>query len=159
MLGVAGRFSGKVELTNLSWIGSGRNKEETSIPEVFLINDLEATAYGLAALDEEDFITIHSGQVEMAGNMAILAPGTGLGEGGLYWNGISYHPFATEGGHTDFSPRTKVDLKLFDYLETKYEVVSWERVIAGPAIYDIYQFLRDVKKKKEPEWLKESMTK
>jgi len=160
-LGVAGPvFQGRVELTNLSWIlDSEEIKKATAIQEVALINDLEATAYGLAALDEGDFLTIHPGQVEIAGNMAILAPGTGLGEGGLYWNGVSYHPFATEGGHTDFSPRNKIDLKLLDFLGKKYEVVSWERVIAGPAIYDIYQFLRDVKKRKEPAWLRDALHK
>ena len=79
-------------------------KAATGIENVALINDLEANAYGLAYLSEEDMVTIHEGE-KHGGNMAIIAPGTGLGEAGLFWDGKFYHPFATEGGHADFSPR------------------------------------------------------
>ncbi len=91
--------------------------------------------------------------------MAIIAPGTGLGEGGLYWDGKAYHPFPTEGGHTDFGPRTKQDIALFERLADKYGIVSWEKVIAGPAIHDIYEFLRQTGNIKEPEWLTEELEK
>jgi glucokinase len=160
-LGVAGPvLNGKVELTNLDWnLDSNEILHETDASEVALINDLEATAYGLAALDENDFITIHQGEVEYPGNLAIIAPGTGLGEGGLYWNGSSYHPFATEGGHTDFGPRTRDDIDLMEFLAAKYGIVSWEKVIAGPAIADIYEFLRERSSAKEPTWLTESFEK
>jgi len=158
-LGVAGPvLRGKVELTNLQWnMDAMEIRETTGVQEVALINDLEATAYGLAGLTTDDFITIHEGLVEVPGNMAIIAPGTGLGEAGLYWDGNCYRPFPTEGGHTDFAPRTKLDVKLHDWLAKKYGVVSWEKVIAGPAIYDIYQFLKEGKKRKEPAWLKEAL--
>jgi glucokinase len=160
-LGVAGPvLNGKVELTNLDWnLDANEILRETSVKEVALINDLEATAYGLAALDENDFITIHHGEVEYPGNQAIIAPGTGLGEGGLYWDGVAYHPFATEGGHTDFGPRSHEDVELLEYLTEKYGIVSWEKVIAGPAIADIYDFLRGKSNAKEPDWLAEALGK
>ncbi len=157
-LGVAGPvLQGKVDITNLSWaMDSADIRNKTGVQEIFMINDLEATAYGLAALNGNDFITIHQGSGASAGNMAIIAPGTGLGEAGLFWDGQQYHPFPTEGGHSDFSPRTALDIELYKYLETKYEIVSWEKVIAGPAIHDIYRFLCDEKKRPEAEWLQDA---
>lgn len=158
-LGVAGPIlHGKVELTNLNWdldikeISSGMG-----VTAVGLINDLEAIAYGLAGLTEEDLITLHPGDETISGNMAIIAPGTGLGEAGLYWNGEHHFPFPTEGGHTDFAPRTDLDIELLKFLQQEYGVVSWEKVVAGPAIVDIYRFLRDVKKMEEPDWLKKEL--
>jgi glucokinase len=158
-LGVAGPvLNGKVELTNLGWdFDTNDVKSGLGINDVCLINDLEAMAYGLAELTADDFIILHQGNDSIKGNMAIVAPGTGLGEAGLYWNGKQHYPFPTEGGHCDFCPRTETDMELHDYLEKKYGVVSWERVIAGPAIYDIYEFLRDVKKMEEPAWLTEAL--
>ncbi len=154
-MGVAGPvLNGKVELTNLNWeLDCAEMSRQTNVKDVMLLNDLESTAYGLAALQPEDYISIHHGQPGNTGNMAIIAPGTGLGEAGLYWDKRSYHPFPTEGGHCDFSPRTDLDMELCKYLQLKYEVVSWEKVIAGPGIVDLYEFLRDVKKKEEPSWL------
>jgi glucokinase len=160
-LGVAGPVTkGKVEMPNLSWsISSEDIRNAIGVKTVSLINDLEATAYGLTALKEDDFITIYPGSGDAGDNMAIIAPGTGLGEAGLYWDGAVYHPFATEGGHSDFSPRTELDIELYQYLSQKYEVVSWERVIAGPGIHDIYRFLCDIKNRKEEDWIKELMKK
>lgn len=158
-LGVAGPvLNGKADLTNLSWVlDQTEIGRETGVKEVVLINDLEAMAYGLAALQPEDFITIHPGKLPAVGNMAIIAPGTGLGEAGLYWNGKAYFPFPTEGGHCDFSPRTDLDMELAKYLQQDGSVVSWEKVAAGPAVTSIYTFLRDVKKKEEPAWLTEQL--
>src|SRR5882672_11401053 len=160
-LGVAGPvIRGKVEMPNLSWnLDSEEIRKAIAAKNVSLINDLEATAYGLAALDEDDFITIHAGAGHYGDNMAILAPGTGLGEGGLYWDGTSYHPFPTEGGHADFSPRTELDIELYQYLQKKYNIVSWEKVIAGPGIHDIYRFLCEVKRRKEEDWVKDLLEK
>lgn len=159
-LGVAGPvLDGKVDLTNLSWDLDIRDiRSETGVQDVSLLNDLEATAYGLTALTPDDFIVIHNADGQ-PGNMTIVAPGTGLGEAGLYWDGIAYHPFPTEGGHADFSPRTALDVELYQYLHKKYGVVSWERVVAGPAIYDIYQFLLIVRHGSTPEWLQEAFSK
>ncbi len=154
-LGVAGPvIQGKVQTTNLPWEFSGEEiGKQTGVSFVSLINDLEATAYGLVALSSVDFDLLHAGRTDIPGNAAIIAPGTGLGEGGLYWDGKSYHPFPTEGGHGDFSPRSEFDLEFYRYLKEKYDFVSWERVLSGPGIYNIYQFLRDIKKREEPGWL------
>jgi glucokinase len=158
-LGVAGPVVlGRVEITNLSWtLDIEEIRKASGISDVFLINDLEATAYGLAGLGADDLITIHDTGVDHKGNIAILAPGTGLGEAGLFWDGSFYHPFSTEGGHTDFAPRTEMDIELCRFLQKKYGIVSWERVIAGPAIHDIYQFLMEIKKRSQPAWLKEAL--
>jgi glucokinase len=158
-LGVAGPvLKGKVELTNLSWIlDSEEVKKGAGATEASLINDLEATAYGLGGLTARDFVSIHESSGDFRGNIAIIAPGTGLGEAGLYWDGHSHHPFPTEGGHSDFSPRNEMDIALFEYLQKKYEVVSWEKVIAGPGIYDIYQFLCEVKGRPKAAWLQEQL--
>jgi glucokinase len=158
-LGVAGPvLNGKVNLTNLSWdIDIIEVKSVMGVQAVFLLNDLESMAYGLAGLTDEDLITIHPGNETSTGNMAINAPGTGLGQAGLYWNGENHFPFPTEGGHADFAPRTDLDFALLKFLQQEYGVVSWEKVVAGPAIVDIYRFLRDVKKMEEPTWLKDEL--
>lgn len=151
---------GKVKLTNLKWsLDSAALEEALELESVSLINDLEANAYGLAVLSESDLQLVYAGKADQAGNAAIIAPGTGLGEGGLYWDGTLFHPFATEGGHSDFSPRTEQDIALLRYLQAQFGHVSWERLISGPGIYHIYQFLRDVEKKAEPDWLREEMAK
>lgn len=158
-LGVAGPvLNGKVELTNLSWtLDAEAMQQQLGVGKVSLINDLEATAYGLAGLTSTDFITIHQGRGGNPGNMAIIAPGTGLGEAGLFWNGKTYHPFPTEGGHCGFSPRTSLDMELCHFMQQEFKVVSWEAIVAGPGIFDIYRFLRDGQKKEEPGWLTEAL--
>jgi glucokinase len=156
--GVAGPvLNGKVRITNVPWgIDSSEiSKLYNNIP-VHLINDLETTAYGLAVLEEKDLHIVHEGK-HTAGNWGIIAPGTGLGEAGLYWDGTSAHPFPTEGGHCDFAPRTAPDLEMYSYLQRKFGHVSWERLISGPGIFTIYEFLRDVKEMDVPAWLTEKM--
>ncbi len=149
---------GKAYATNLSWhLNTRLLMEELSVPEVYLINDLESEAYGLAALNEKDIVTVYPGHTDARGNAAIIAPGTGLGEAGLYWDGAALHPFATEGGHTDFAPRNAFDWELLQYLQNKFGHVSWERVVSGMGICNIYDFLRDVKRWEEPVWVKERM--
>lgn len=158
-IGVAGPvIDGKVELTNLSRdLTEAEIREQTGIPVVTLINDLEATAYGLGTLDMSNLITLHRGAPDEKGNMAIIAPGTGLGMAGIYRGSDCYYPFPTEGGHTDFCPRTDLDVQLLKYLQEKYEVASWERLVSGPGIYNIYQFLRDVKGMEEPDALNKAI--
>lgn len=151
---------GKAKATNLDWSVDVEELSATlGIPEVFLINDLEAAAYGLAALKKEDLVTIYASKTESEarGNAAIIAPGTGLGEGGLYWDGSALHPFATEGGHSDFAPRNDLDCELFLYLQQQFGHVSWERVITGPGIHHIYRFLLDVKEWQEPAGMREKL--
>ena len=156
--GVAGAIvNDRAQLVNLPW---GISKQEiidaTGVERVMLLNDLEANSYGLAMLKDEDFITLHEGN-PYPGNGAIVAPGTGLGEAGLFWDGQFYRPFATEGGHCDFAPRTDLDAELHVYLKNVHGIVSWEHVVSGPGIHAIYTFLREVKGMEEPAWLKDNM--
>lgn len=157
-IGVAGPVvDHSVKLTNLSWNIDARSiQQNRGWDKVCLLNDLEATAYGLAGVGEDDLATIYSG-VQQEGNIAVLAPGTGLGEAGLFWDGAFYRPFATEGGHSEFAPRTDLDVELFHYLRRNSRLVSWEHLISGAGIYRIYSFLRDVKGYKEPAWLSEKL--
>lgn len=145
-IGVAGPvMNGKSKLTNLSWgIDERELEKDLGVDAVALINDLEATAYGLAALEEKDFLTF-PGKDPEPGNIALIAPGTGLGEAGLYWDGAHYHPFATEGGHAGFGPREDIDLEVFTYLRKQFEHISWERVVSGLGILNIFHFLVEVK--------------
>lgn len=150
-------IDGKSKLTNLPWVlDSAVLSQEMKTPVCF-INDLEATAYGLAGLSAADRTTLATGDPEAKGNMAILAPGTGLGEAGLYWDGKRYHPFATEGGHSDFAPRKAIDVDLFYYLQKQYGHVSWERVVSGMGIKNIFHFFMEVRKEQIPEWLTERL--
>lgn len=157
--GVAGPvMNKKVGTTNLPWqLDIDLLQQQTGVEEVYLINDLEATAYGLTQLTEEELPLIFKEKELIPGNAAIIAPGTGLGEAGLFWDGNLFHPFPTEGGHCSFSPKTKTDILLYQKLEKKYKHVSWEHVISGPGIVNIYEFLRDELKIDEPVWLKQQL--
>lgn len=155
--GVAGPvLNGRAKLSNIEWeIDSNELSRYFGVKNVQLINDLEATSYGLAILNEKDIRLIHKGNGQPVGNVAVIAPGTGLGEAGLFWDGNYYYPFATEGGHSDFAPRNEFDFELYNFLHHKFGHVSWERLVSGPGIVNIYEFLREVKKREEPNWLKE----
>lgn len=157
-LGVAGPvLNGEAQLTNLSWqINSRKISNAFNGLPVTLINDLEATAYGLMAMKEVDIYILHQGK-QSKGNIAVIAPGTGLGEAGLYWDGKAYHPFATEGGHCDFAARTEMDFEFYWYLHNKFGHVSWERLVSGPGICSIYEFLVMQKGREEPVWLKDRL--
>jgi glucokinase len=151
-LGVAGPVNnGKVKGTNFPWeITVDEIRKGLRVKWVSLINDMEANSYGLAALQPKDLVILKTGS-EMAGNAAIISSGTGLGEAGLYWDGSRYHPFATEGGHCDFSPRNDLDIELWRFLHQKYGHVSWERVVSGPGICDIHDFLRKFRDQPAPK--------
>jgi glucokinase len=152
-------LNGKSSLTNLHWqLDSVGLVKDLKIPVCF-INDLEATAYGLAGLEKKELKTLAAGEAGAKGNIAIIAPGTGLGEAGLYWDGERYHPFATEGGHSDFSPRNELDIELFRYLQQQFGHVSWERVISGMGIKTLYHFLTEARKESVPDWLTQRMQK
>ena len=153
-LGVAGNVDeNKVQGVNFAWeIDADKLESELNVNRILLINDLEANAYGLSALEEDDFEIIAKGG-EGKGNAAIISPGTGLGEAGLFWDALQYHPFATEGGHCNFSPKDALDVELWKFLNAKFGRVSWERMVSGKGIYNIYQFLRQYRGVPEPEWL------
>ena len=146
---------GKAFGTNLNWgIDSQVLSEELNGVPVYLINDLEANCYGLAALTEEDLKVIYPGKNHEPGNAAMISPGTGLGEGGLFWDGQAYRPFATEGGHAHFAPRYDIDWRMFKYMESQYGHVSWERVVSGIGICNIYRFLTEQENWGVPDELK-----
>lgn len=139
---IAGPVSqGKCKATNLPWnLDASEIAKTLKIPHVYLINDLEATAWGVSSLHESQFLTLNEGKAQK-GNQAVIAAGTGLGESALYWDGVSHHPFACEGGHVDFAPRDEREEKLLHYLRKKYGHVSYERAISGPGIENLYRFL------------------
>ena len=157
--GVAGPVrNGRCEATNLPWVVDAATlAAELGIRDVWVINDLEASAYGIAALAPTDLVTISSGAADAAGNAAIIAAGTGLGEAGLYWDGRTHHPFATEGGHANFGAGDAVEAELLHWLSAQFGHVSWERLVSGPGLLNIYRFLRDTGRGEEPAWLAEEM--
>ena len=150
--GVAGPVrAGRSKISNLPWtIDAKELAAQLKLPTVGLLNDLEAYAYGVDALESKDFITISEGSEEAEGNRAVISAKTGLGMAGLYWDGFRHHPFACEGGHADFAPRDATQIDLLSYLQKKYGRVSNERVLSGPGLNEIYNFLRDTKKAEEP---------
>ena len=149
--GIAGPVqNGRVQATNLPWeIESTVLAEVAGLASATLINDLEANAYGVEVLRPEEFVTLNPGDPNAAGNQAVIAAGTGLGEAGMFWDGTRHRPFACEGGHCDFAPCTELESALLEYLKKKFGRVSYERVLSGPGLYNIYQFLRDTGVKKE----------
>jgi glucokinase len=157
--GVAGPVRGGCsETTNLPWLVDARRLAELlGLERVGLINDLEANAWGLEELAPDDFALLSPGAPGAAGNRAIISAGTGLGEAGLFWDGRRHHPFATEGGHADFAPRTDLEDGLRRFLVEEHGRVSWERVVSGPGLVAIYRFLHATGRGEETEALREAM--
>lgn len=148
--GIAGPVKeGVCKATNLPWeISASILKKDMNIPKVDLINDLEANAWGLRCLSPEEFFTVNTGE-EIKGNRALISPGTGLGEAGIYWDGKAHRPFACEGGHCDFGPTSQEEIELLNYHMLHHKHVSYERILSGPGLYQIYRFLIDTKLEKE----------
>jgi len=159
--GVAGPVrGGRSKISNLPWtIDSRELAQQLKLESVGLINDLEAYAYGVDALESKDLVTLSPGLEEAEGNRAVISARTGLGVAGLYWDGFRHHPFACEGGHTDFAPRNDLEVELLRYVLKKHGHASSERILSGPGIKTIYDFLRDTKRAEEPAWLKQEMEK
>ncbi|MGV8075199.1 MAG: glucokinase [Syntrophobacteraceae bacterium] len=157
--GIAGPVrNGRCEATNLPWVVDSKNvAKRLHLKHVGLINDLEANAHGLFTLQSKDFVTLNKGVRNAKGNMAIISAGTGLGEAGLHWDGEVHRPFASEGGHVDFGPRNHLEIELLNYLLSLHRRVSYERLVSGPGLFHLYQFLRDTGKGEEPSWLAEQM--
>jgi glucokinase len=155
--GVAGPVVGgqHVATPNLAWdVDASVIARELDQPQVGLINDLEANAHGIFTLEEKDLAVLNAGAVGVTGNIAVISAGTGLGEAGMYWDGAQHHPFAGEGGHCDYAPHADLEVDLLRYLQGKFGAhVSWERVLSGPGLANIYAFLRDTGRGTEPDWL------
>jgi len=146
---------GRLRLTNLPWTLDSRELAvHLKIDHVFLINDLEANGYGVAELKADQIYTLAEGDASQIGNRALIAAGTGLGEGILAWNGKIHVPMPSEGGHSDYAPRNEDEIDLLRYLKQKYHGrISFERVVSGMGLTNIYDFLRDVRGMEEPTWL------
>jgi glucokinase len=146
-VGVAGPVvNGRCQETNIPWIIDAEElKEALNISKVWVINDLEANAWGLEILDKKELVCLNKGE-RVQGNQALISAGTGLGEAGLYWDGMSHRPFACEGGHTDFAPTNEEEIELLRYLKVQFEHVSYERILSGSGLHQLYRFLVDTKR-------------
>ncbi len=158
--GIAGPiFEGRVQMPNLPWlIEESKLSKKLKIP-VHIINDLEAIATSVPILEKDDLETLSTGKPTEYGPLAVIAPGTGLGEAHLHWDGISYHPFASEGGHVDFAPIDPIEFKLLTFLQDRIGHVSYERVCSGPGILNLYTFFKESNQYPEPEWLRMQLSK
>jgi len=150
---------GRLKLTNLPWVLDSRELgRNLNLDHLFLINDLEANGYGIPELRAEQIHVLSEGDASQVGNRGLVSAGTGLGQAVLVWNGKMHVPIASEGGHCDFAPRNDDEIDLFRYLYRQLNGrVSFERVVSGLGLKNIYTFLRDERGLEEPSWLKERM--
>ena len=157
--GIAGPvIDGKVKTPNLSWIvDSVKIAAILKLPAVSLLNDLQATAYGLFTLEPDQFLVLNEGVIRRPNNKVLIAAGTGLGETILFDDGKNYHPIPSECGHADFSSRDELEIELLRYLIGRYGHVSYERVISGPGLLNIYDFLKERGGLDVPDWFEEKM--
>jgi glucokinase len=141
--GVAGPIIGReVRITNLTWgIQADALERQLGTPHIVLLNDLEATGYSLASLTPEDLCVLNGGSASPEATQALLAAGTGLGEALLLWNGARYIVAPSEGGHTDFAPRTEQEIELLRYMKTMHQYVSWELILSGRGFLTLHEFL------------------
>jgi len=155
--GIAGPVvEGIVKTPNLAWIvDSAELHRALKLESVALLNDLEATAYGIFTLEQDEFCTLNEGTVFHSGNKALIAAGTGLGQSILYDDGCHFRPLASEAGHADFAPRNDLEIDLLRYLIERFQHVSYERVLSGPGLMNIYRFLKESRAVEEPKWLAE----
>ena len=153
--GIAGPVvDGKVKTPNLPWlIDGGELRRALKLDAPALLNDLEAAAYGILTLEDDEFCALNQGTQHPAGNKALIAAGTGLGEAILHDDGRRFHPLASEGGHADFAPRDDLEIELLRHLIGRFGHVSYERVLSGPGLFNIYRFLKESSGFAEPPWL------
>jgi glucokinase len=154
--GVAGPVkSGVVQVTNLPWIvDAAALQAELNFKQVNLLNDLEANAYGINTLHPHELLSLNpQADPRQVGNRALIAAGTGLGEAGMLWDGVTHRPFASEGGHASFAPNDSIGDELLMFLREEHGHVSWERVLSGTGMKNLYRFFRRRSGLAEPEWL------
>ncbi len=164
--GVAGPvIDNRCQTTNLPWVIDGaavaKHLKISRGSHVRLLNDLEATAYGLLVLRPDETTVLNQGapsptSASTKRTMALIAAGTGLGEAILFWEGGRYHPMPSEGGHASFAPTSDLEIDLLRHVRAQYLHVSYERVLSGAGLHAIYEFLRDTKRN-EPTWLAERL--
>lgn len=148
----------RVEASNLPWVVDASTlARELQLDSVALLNDLEAQAWGINCLGDADKVGLNKVKEVAVGNRAVVAAGTGLGEAALLWDGRQHHISASEGGHADFAPRNELEIELYRYLAARFGHVSYERIVSGPGLVNVYMFLRDTHRSQEPSWLREEM--
>lgn len=159
--GVAGPVrGGTCTTTNLPWhIDAHKLAVKAGFRQVWLLNDLEANAWGINALGDGDFCVLNEGQPDPDGNACVIAAGTGLGQAGICMASGHHRPFASEGGHADFAPQTELEIALLRYLLQRYDHVSWERVVSGMGLVNIHAFLHHHHGTEPPRWLTDEMSK
>ena len=159
VFGVAGPvIRGQATLTNVSWIvDEVQLKKKLDITSVLLLNDLKALALGVLLLEPEDLYTLNKGEPTPGGTKAVIAPGTGLGEAFLTWDGSQYRAYDSEGGHTDFGPTNPLEDDLLMYLRNRWGHVSYERICSGMGLPNIYDYLKESGHADEPAWLAEEL--
>jgi len=158
-IGVAGPVvDGRAQATNLPWkLDSRKLSSEWGIRHTVLLNDLEATAYGVGTLSRKSLKKINAGKAKRHGTIVVIAAGTGLGEGAMVWAGDRYRAVPSEGGHADFAPRNDLEIELLRYLQKRFGRVSYERILSGPGKLAVYQFLKERGYGVEPPWLARRM--
>ena len=153
--GIAGPVvNRRCKATNLPWeISEDSLKRHFKWPNVRLINDLTATSLAIPLLSSREVISLNRAKARKRQNIALVAPGTGLGQALLVFNNGKYVPMSSEGGHADFSPNSKAEVRLWQYLHQRLGHVSVERVLSGPGLLNIYLWLKDSGRYSEPPWL------
>ncbi len=153
--GIAGPVvDGKVKTPNLPWmVDTAELRRALKLDAAWLLNDLEAGAYGIFTLGNDEFCTLNEGTMRQSGNKALIAAGTGLGQAILHDDGHHFDPLASEGGHGDFAPRNELEIDLLRYLMGRFQHVSYERVVSGPGLFNIYRFFKERRGLAEPQWL------
>jgi glucokinase len=158
--GIAGPvINGRCKTTNLPWVVSEAGmKRRFHWRHVRLLNDLAAAALAIPLLRRSELVSLNKGMRQKEGNLALLSPGTGLGQAMLAFAEGKYVPLSSEGGHVSFSPTTEEEIELWRYLREKFDHVSVERVLSGPGLVNIYSWLKDSGRYREPDWLKKALS-
>jgi glucokinase len=159
VFGVAGPVvGGQATFTNLSWvIDEVQLKKKLNLTSVHLINDLKVLAQGVPLLEPDDLHTLNKGESTLGGTKAVIAPGTGLGEAFLTWDGSQYRAYPSEGGHADFAPTNPLESDLLRSLQEKWGHVSYERICSGMGLPNIYDYFKNSGYAEEPVWLAEQL--
>jgi glucokinase len=159
--GVAGPVvDGRATVTNLPWeMQEAQLARSLSLASVHLLNDLESIAYAVPFLRPDDLHTLNDRPPTPGGAIAVIAPGTGLGEAFLAWDGTRYQAYPSEGGHADMAPTNELELGLLRYLQGIYGHVSYERVCSGLGLPNIYTYLKAIGHAEEPAWFADRLAK
>jgi glucokinase len=159
VFGVAGPvMNGQATITNLSWvIDEVELKKKLKLQSMLLLNDLKSLAHGVPLLEPDDLYTLNTGEPILGGSKAVIAPGTGLGEAFLTWDGSRYRAYPSEGGHSDFAPTNPLESSVLRSLQAKWGHVSYERICSGMGLPNIYAYFKDSGHAEEPDWLAEQL--